>query len=445
MTQITVQGTFDLSSGRLVLNFDNVHQLSNNQDLSVSSSQQPSSKQFPIIQKHGLRFCSSALGLAGGVGLLVSCIWSVLLPAIGSIGVIGIAYLANRKITLLNAKELSSAAAKSQDLFEQQIGSKTDSGSLLDQPVNTGNLPLPILPTSNGNIPPPPPLPGSLLDQPVNTGNLPLPILPTPNGNIPPPPPLPSALSMPLIPPSPKECQKTDSPCIDPKKPGLSTDPRDALLFSIRNSFNFMQIKELLREDPEKYSLNLLLKELKTTYERALAISESECFKDWKGYFQGKVDSFKKSFDMAEQEENQATEYSDMENICEKASRLGSLLKNMQWIKSLLQVLSERKDLSDKVRSHCSEKSKSIDKHIEKLQRRNEKKSEEVKRKEANTEESSSQIAKNPGEILLKAFNEIKTKEKTPEQKRQERYDAVHGNSSSESEPSDEGEWEEAL
>ncbi|VHO03631.1 hypothetical protein [Candidatus Rhabdochlamydia sp. T3358] len=461
MTQIIVQGTFDLSNNQLVLNFNNAPQLlnnqnhsvllsqqSNNQESFVPSAQQASSRQLPIIRKLSPHFYTSTLGLAGGVGLLVSCIWSVLLPAIGSVGVMTFAYLVNRRIVPLQIKELASEAVKTQSVFAQH------SPSLLDElNPNIATLPPPISPVSNAtnqtNVmpPPPPPMPGlgSLLDEPTDTGNLPLPMSPMSNvinqANIPPPPP-PSAplmsLTIPLPPVQKKESQKTSSMHTDLKKPGPSGDPRDALLFSIRNSFNFMQTKELIRGDPEKYSSNLLLKELKSTYERALAISESDRFKDWKKYFKDKIDGFEKNFDIAEQEENQTTEYSDMEDICEKASRLDSLLKNMQWVKSLLQVLSERKGLSDKVRSHCSEKSKSIDKHIEKLQRRNEKKSEEVKRKEANTEESSSQIAKNPGEILLKAFNE----EKTPEQKLQEIYDAVHGNSSSESESSDEGDWD---
>jgi len=141
-----------------------------------------------------------------------------------------------------------------------------------------------------------------------------------------------------------------------------------------------------------------------------------------------------------------------MEGICKKASHLDSLLKNMQWVKSLLQVLSERKDLSDEVRSHCSEKSKNIDKHIEKL-RRGEKKSEEAEKKEANTEQSNSQIVKTPGEILLKACNNMfppqqdselqnsnSSKEKTPEEKFQDRYIATHGDGTSDQ--SDGEEWE---
>ncbi|MGB7127669.1 MAG: hypothetical protein WBD50_01085 [Candidatus Rhabdochlamydia sp.] len=319
----------------------------NKQEFFVPSAQQASSRQFPIIRKPSPHFYTSALGLAGGVGLIVSCVWSVLLPAIGSVGVIAFAYLVNRKITPLHAKELSSENAKAQNLFQQQIA-RVDSVSLLDEPIDTGHLPPPISPVSNA----------------------------TNSTKAPPPPPPPSAPSMPSK--QKEESRKTDSTHTDLNKPGTSGDSRDKLLFSIRNSFNFMQTKELLRGDPEKYPSNLLFKELKATYERALAISESDRFKDWKGYFKSKVDSFDKNFTIEEQIGNQTIEYSDMENICEKASHLDSVLKNMQWIKSLLQVLSERKDLSDEVQNHCSEKSKSIDKHIKKLQRRSEKKSEEA-------------------------------------------------------------------
>ncbi|MEK7339893.1 MAG: hypothetical protein AABZ92_04175, partial [Verrucomicrobiota bacterium] len=75
----------------------------NKQEFFVPSAQQASSRQFPIIRKPSPHFYTSALGLAGGVGLIVSCVWSVLLPAIGSVGVIAFAYLVNRKITPLHA------------------------------------------------------------------------------------------------------------------------------------------------------------------------------------------------------------------------------------------------------------------------------------------------------------------------------------------------------
>lgn len=102
MTQLIVQGTFDLSKNQLIFDFDSIPQLINDQTHSVLLSQQSNDQEvngFSIlqqptfIQKHGLRLGLYTLGLAGGVGLLVSCIWSVLLPAIGSIGVIGIAVL----------------------------------------------------------------------------------------------------------------------------------------------------------------------------------------------------------------------------------------------------------------------------------------------------------------------------------------------------------------
>lgn len=343
LTNLT-QGSYHLSIGEYgVLMLTPLSEC--NQESFVPSSQQPNNRQFPIVRQPSARLYTSALGLAGGVGLLVSCIWSVLLPAIGSIGVIGIAYLVNRKITPLHAKELSSEAIKSQNLFVQQIGSKT--GSLLDESVNTNNLP--ILPMSNvakqPNIPPPP-MPGS-------EGNA------TSQSNSP-------------LPSSAREEKSSGKPSTSgAPKP---EDTKTQLLDSIKNSFNSIRVKELLKENPEKYPSNLLLKELKTTYVRALAIGESKIL--GKTYFKDKIDNFEKNFDIVEQEENQTAK--EMEDICKKTSDFNSLLKNMQWAKSLLEVLSGREDLSDKTREHCSKKLKSIDEHIDKLQRRNRKEPEEA-------------------------------------------------------------------
>lgn len=320
-----ISGVYNLSieeEGKFILTPLTV----NNQD-SFAPLSQPSSRQFPIIRKPSPHFYTSALGLAGGVGLLVSCVWSILLPAIGSVGVVAFAYLVDRKITRLYARELSPEATKSQNAFTQQLGRGKDSGSLLDESVNTDNLPPPILPMSN------------VANQP----------------NIPLPPPMPLKQK--------EESRKTDSTHIGLMKTGTSEDPRNKLLSSIRNSFNFTQIEALVKEDPEKYPSNLLLKELKTTYERALGISK----KDWKKYFKNKVDSFEKSFGVAAQGENQDTKYVDMEGICKKASYLDSPLKNMKWIRSLLQVLSKREDLSNEARNHCSEKLGSIGKHIQEI------------------------------------------------------------------------------
>ncbi|PWU16133.1 MAG: hypothetical protein C5B45_01290, partial [Chlamydiae bacterium] len=317
----------------------------------------PTLQQPTLIQKHGLRLVSTALGLAGGIGLLVSCIWSILLPAIGSIGVIGIACLANRKITPLHAVELPLAAVKSQNLFEQRAASKAVSGSLLDEPTaGADNLPPPILPmpnvTNQPNIPPPPPMPSSsnLVGESVN----------------------------PHIP-------KTGSTHIDLMKPntsgksnsvGLSDELRNAIHEGKKLKFNMENAERSIKKNSEDYPLTLLLRELKTTYKRALDISKSKDLKDWEKYFADKVEKFENNFSIKEQIEEQSSQC--MKNICEKTKDLHSLLENMQWIKSLLCILSERKDLSKKYQKHCSEKLKSIGKHIDKLQRCNEKKPKET-------------------------------------------------------------------
>ena len=372
-------------------------------------SQMSNNRQFPIVRQPSPHFYTSALGLAGGIGLVVSCVWSILLPAIGSIGVMAFAYLVDRKITLLHPKELPPEAIKSQNIFEK-IGSKVGSGSLLDGYVDIGNLPPPMSPmyndTNQSNISLFMPGSESLLDEPaVVIGNLPPPMSPTYNAtnksNIPPPPPFssgtPTLLTMPSISKPQKKCPKIDSSCIDLKNTRISTDPNQKLLDSIRNSFNFIQIKELLRES-EKYPSNLLIKELKTTYKRALAIGELPFL--GKTYFKDKIDRFEKNFDVAEKKENQTPK--EMEDICKKANHLDSHLKNMKWIQSLLQILSERKDLSEEVRKHCSEKLKTIEKHIKTLQDRNIKKI--SKASGYNTQDSSSHN-KEPASISIQGMS----------------------------------------
>ena len=387
--------------------------LVNNQESFVPLSQQPSNRQFPIIRKPSIHCYTSTLGLVGGIGFIVSCVWSILLPAIGSVGVVTFAYLIDRKITLLYAKELSSEAAKSQDLFTQKIGNRAGSENLLDSPIDIDSLPPPMLPmpdvtnpithlTNENNKPnilppPPPPLPPnsrSLLGKSVNTGNLP-------------------SLKPSLL-------SNDTLGKINP----LGT--RGKLLEEICRGknlkLNIENAERKIKKYPEEYPSSLLLKELKATYERALALGKVESLS--KTYFKDKVDNFEKNFAILEQKESQTTE--EMEGICKKASYLDSLLKNMQWVKSLLDILSGRRDLSEKTRKHCSEKLKSIDRHIEKLQRCNEKKLEEPE----NTAET-------PGEILFKAVNEKFSPQqssneiKTPEQKLKERNIAVHGDGTS--------------
>lgn len=364
MTQFIVQGTFDSSTNQLLINFNNVPQLSNNQGSPVS----PVLQQSTFIRKPSPHFYTSTLGLAGGVGLLVSCVWSVLLPAIGSVGVMAFAYLVNKKITSLHAKELSQDAAKSHNAFTQQLGSGKGSGNLLDGTIDTSNLPPPILPMSNianqSNIPLPPPMPGS--------GNL---IGESANSDIPIPPPLPSAPPMPLK--QEEENQKTDS--TKPNSKGFSNELIDVVRNGRKLKFSVENAEKTIKKNPEDYPSTLLLEELKTTYKRALDISKSEDLKDWEKYFANKVEKFDEDFPVKEQIEEQTSQC--MKSICEKTKDLDSILKNMQWVKSLLCVLSERKcfkDLSNKSQKHCSEKLKNIDKHIRKLQSQNGKKSEEV-------------------------------------------------------------------
>lgn len=362
----------------------------NNQESFVPLSQQTSNRQFPIIRKPSMHFYTSTLGLAGGIGFIASCVWSILLPAIGSVGVVAFAYLVDRKITLLYAKELSSEAAKSQDLFTQKIGGRAGSENLLDKPIDTDNLPPPMLPASDAINP---------ITHLTHENN---------KSNILPPPPPPPPLSNHAL-----------------EKPN-SSETRNELLEEIRNWKNLkLDIKDAersIKKDPEKYPSNLLFKELKATYERALAIGESELL--GKTYFKDKVDNFEKNFAIVEQKEGQATE--EMEGICKKASHLNSLLNNMRWARSLLRVLSEREGLSDENRKHCSGKLKSIDKHIEKLQRRNEKKAKEGVSAYSSQYDTASMLADMSAAMSLRRAD----------------IEGNNSSSSSENPPEDEENWE---
>ena len=376
MTQFIVQGTFDSSTNQLLINFNNVPQLSNNQGSPVS----PVLQQSTFIRKPSPHFYTSTLGLAGGVGLLVSCVWSVLLPAIGSVGVMTFAYLVNKKFTSLHAKELSQDAAKSHNAFTQQLGSGKGSGNLLDGNIDTSNLPPPILPMSNvANQPnislPPPPMPGS--------GNL---VGESVNPNIPPPPPPP--------PNNPLFFQKAAA-CVDrvekPStseisgsvakrllKPEIANDPnRNSLLESIRDpkrkklkkikkKFDFKETETLLRNDPKTYTSGSLLKELKSTYERALELSKSNKLKKWITYFSQKVETFEEKY-LIMNIENQTAENPAMEAICKETENLDTLSGNMIWIKSLLSILAKREDLSIDIQKRCRVKGTYAQEHIKKL------------------------------------------------------------------------------
>ncbi|KAG6558624.1 hypothetical protein [Candidatus Rhabdochlamydia sp. W815] len=388
MTQLTVQGNFDLSSNRLVVDFGNIFPLLNNQTHPVLLSQQSNnqgSKVSPVlqqpsfIQKHSLRFVSSALGLAGGVGLLVSCIWSVLLPAIGSIGVIGIAYLVNRKISPLHTKEMPSGATKTQSLFEEQIGSGVGSKSSLNEPVNKGNLqppnipPLPLPssksslnePVNKGNLQPPnippPPLPSSKssLNEPVNKGNLQPP-------NIPPPPPLPSSKSS-LNAPVNKGKRIREE--VDADKPSTSKESITSKgwpeQIKERPKLNKVLTIDYMRQTVKDYPSTLLLELVRVCYEKGQDISKSKLSNEWKKYFSNKVNKFNNKFDLKEQMKDPISSCTD--NIFEKIKDLDSLVKIMECIQCLLNILSKCQNLPEKTRKYCTKKLKKIEDHIKKL------------------------------------------------------------------------------
>ncbi|QYF49068.1 hypothetical protein RHABOEDO_001330 [Candidatus Rhabdochlamydia oedothoracis] len=442
MTQLTVQGNFDLSSNRLVVDFGNIFPLLNNQTHPVLLSQQSNnqgSKVSPVlqqpsfIQKHSLRFVSSALGLAGGVGLLVSCIWSVLLPAIGSIGVIGIAYLVNRKISPLHTKEMPSGATKTQSLFEEQIGSGVGSKSSLNEPVNKGNLqppnipPLPLPssksslnePVNKGNLQPPnippPPLPSSKssLNEPVNKGNLQPPNIPPPPPlpssksslnepvnkgnlqppNIPPPPPLPSSKSslnepvnkgnlqppnIPPPPPLPSSKSSLNAPVnkgkrireeVDADKPSTSKESITSKgwpeQIKERPKLNKVLTIDYMRQTVKDYPSTLLLELVRVCYEKGQDISKSKLSNEWKKYFSNKVNKFNNKFDLKEQMKDPISSCTD--NIFEKIKDLDSLVKIMECIQCLLNILSKCQNLPEKTRKYCTKKLKKIEDHIKKL------------------------------------------------------------------------------
>lgn len=132
----SLQGVYDSSNGlfsfngQLPLNLKLVNQRSftqPNQDTKEAVTfQNPT-----FIRKPNLHFCSSALGVMGGVGFIVSCLSSILLPAIASIGVMGIAYLAKRKIISLQAKDLSSEDTKVQNIIKEQANNNVYRNDLI--------------------------------------------------------------------------------------------------------------------------------------------------------------------------------------------------------------------------------------------------------------------------------------------------------------------------
>lgn len=362
------QGSCDLSSGQVVFKF-NMPELANqgsftllSQQLNNKESQEVIWQKPTFIRKSGLHFCSSALGMMGGVGLIASCLSSILLPAIASIGVIGIAYLIKRKVVPLDAKELFLDAAKSQKIFQKKAESNVSTGKLVDS-VATQNAPLnfskpevakkptlPQKPDNNSLPPPPPPLP---LENPqkipeIHTDSKPL-----------------------------EAAKLVDEALLKPKiANNPAVDARNSLLQDIRNpkkklktvkkKFNMEETEEILRKDPTTYTSVLLLKELKATYERALKISQSNKLKRWEGYFLQKVETFEEKYSIMN-ERDQIAENLAMETVCKETEHLDSLSENMQWIKSLLSVLSNHSDLSADIQKKCRQKVVYAQKHIKKL------------------------------------------------------------------------------
>ncbi len=358
------QGSCDLSSGQVVFKF-NMPELENqgsftllSQQLNNKESQEVVWQKPTFIRKSGLHFCSSALGMMGGVGLIVSCLSSILLPAIASVGVIGIAYLIKRKIVPLDAKELFLDAAKSQNIFREKAESNisTDNGSDSFAAYAQLNFSKPEVakkPTlsqkpDNNSPPPPPPLP---LETPQK--------IPEIHTNS-----------------SPLETAKLDEALLKAKIANSADDARNSLLQDIRNpkkklktvkkKFNMEETEEILRKDPTTYTSVLLLKELKSTYERALKISQANKLKRWEGYFLQKVETFEEKYSITN-ERDQIAENLAMESICKETEHLDSLSENMKWIKSLLSVLSNHTDLSADIQKKCRQKVEYAQKHIKKL------------------------------------------------------------------------------
>lgn len=129
---IPIQGFYNPIRGQLLLNLNPelVNQGSFTQP-SKESQKAVISQNPTFIRKPSLHFCSSALGVMGGVGLIVSCLSSVLLPAIASIMVIGIAHLAKRKIVSLQAKDLSSEDTKVQNIIKEQANNHVNRNDLI--------------------------------------------------------------------------------------------------------------------------------------------------------------------------------------------------------------------------------------------------------------------------------------------------------------------------
>ncbi|MGL5625994.1 MAG: hypothetical protein ACRDDW_00555 [Candidatus Rhabdochlamydia sp.] len=129
---IPIQGFYNPISGQLLLNLPELV----NQESFIQPNRESQKavilQNTTVIRKSSLHFCSSALGVMGGIGFIVSCLSSILLPAIASIGVIGIAYLAKRKIAPLQVKDLSLENTKAQEIFQKKEKSSTNQEGALN-------------------------------------------------------------------------------------------------------------------------------------------------------------------------------------------------------------------------------------------------------------------------------------------------------------------------
>lgn len=250
------------------------------------------------------RFFSYALGTAGFISLFASCLASWLIPAICSTGIISVACLLKRKVTVLNSSDLPVSAGKTQKVKESNLLSVSASIASSESPL--------------------------------------LEVHSTPQEEV---------LSIP----------NTGSEQLPPSKTSTAPLPLPTSL---------EEMEELLKSNSQTYTTNLLVRELKSTYKRMLEIcevknpsSKPKILRTWKEYFTKKVEEFEQRFPLSQQ-----TESSDAKVIFEITRNLHSLTENMKWTQSLLNILSERRDLDNEAKTHCKDKATTIVKHIQKLE-----------------------------------------------------------------------------
>lgn len=283
-------------------------------------------------------FCY-VLGGAGITSFIVSCVASMLIPAIGSVGVISIACLIKRKVTSLQADDLCSKANKPQEVFQK----------VLEQPSNQRSTHKPQI-VSQKKVEEP--LEGLLCSK---TEHLTVSDLQQrPNA--------PSTSS------SEKTSERTEG-AISGTDNAMSF--RDILLADIQKGKQLKKVqtnKKVSFEDVIKQikicSPDLLNTELKATYERAKKICEgNKTFRKWDDYFSKKIDS------LSEQQENIIEGQEQILKDIHEKMELSSLSENMKWIKSLLTALSGLPNLSNKQKAYYNKKIKSAAEHIVALEK----------------------------------------------------------------------------